>query len=170
MSENQEILKTVAPLAGVAGVLMLLWTVTLYGVGSEIHWPDIDPRPSLSATVTPQLLDAEIFPPLTKYANVWLEPIFNAGRVPDKSNAKSESVKPVPPLTGYMLTGVIVTQQIKVALLKLSAGEVVSAREGQMLPNGWRVDQINERHVTLIYEQNRRILEILTPKLPMKFP
>ena len=170
MSENQEIVKTIAPLAIAAGVLVLLWILTLYGIGSRTHWPDINPSPSLPAVVTPPAWEAETFPPLIKYANVWSEPLFNATRAPDKLNATPESVKPVPPLTGYVLTGIIVAQQIKVALLKSGTGEVVSAKEGQMLPNGWRLDQINERHVTLIYEQNRHKLEILIPKLPMRLP
>ncbi|RMO16938.1 putative proteinral secretion pathway protein N [Pseudomonas cichorii] len=170
MSENREILKAVSPLVCAVGVLVLLWLFILYGFGSQMKWVEIKPSPSFPATALPLVSESEPPPPLNQYAKVWSDPLFTPGRVSDSLNVVPEPVRPVPPLAGYALTGVIITQQLSVALLKANTGEVLSLKKGQLLPNGWRLDQINERQVELIYEQNRRTLEIVTPKLPKQLP
>ncbi len=170
MSENREILKSVSPLMCAVGVLVLLWLLILYGFGSQMKWPEIKPSLLFPATALPSVRESEPPPSLKQYAKVWSDPLFTPGRVPDSLNVAPEPVRLVPPLTGYVLTGVIITQQLSVALLKANTGEVLSLKKGQLLPNGWRLDQINERQVELIYEQNRRTLEIVTPKLPKQLP
>ncbi|MBX8554337.1 hypothetical protein K5D43_07565 [Pseudomonas cichorii] len=166
MSENREIFKSVSPLACALGVLVLVWLFIFYGFGSQMKWVEIKPSPPFPATAQPLISESEPPPPLKQYAKVWSDPLFTPGRVSDSLNVEPEPVRPVPPLTGYVLTGVIITQQLSVALLKANTGEVLSLKKGQLLPNGWRLDQISERQVELIYEQNRRTLEIVTPKLP----
>ncbi|MCV4286458.1 hypothetical protein OH708_00925 [Pseudomonas capsici] len=166
MNENREILKSVSPLMCAVGVLVLLWLFILYGFGSQMKWAEINPSPQLPATALPSVRESEPPPSLNQYAKVWSDPLFTPGRVPDSLNFAPEPVRPVPPLAGYVLTGVIITQQLSVALLKANTGEVFSLKKGQLLPNGWRLDQVSERQVELIYEQNRQTLEIVTPKLP----
>ncbi|PPS27640.1 hypothetical protein BVY11_09680 [Pseudomonas amygdali pv. morsprunorum] len=170
MSKHQEILKAVAPLAGTAGLLALLWILLFYGIGSQLNWPEITRSPQVLTIAPRQSEGAEVSLPLEKYSKIWSEPLFTPERAPDKIDIAPEPVKPVPSMTGYVLTGVIVAQQVKIALLKASTGEVISVKEGQLLPNGWRLDQISERQIELVYEQNRRTIEILIPKLPIRLP
>ncbi|EGH24960.1 putative general secretion pathway protein N [Pseudomonas amygdali pv. mori str. 301020] len=170
MNKHQEILKAVAPLAYTAGLLGMLWILFFCGIGSQLNWPEIKRTPQVLTIAPRQVEAAEISPSLEKYTKIWSEPLFTPGRIPDKIDIAPEPVKPVPSMTGYVLTGVIVTQQFKIALLKASTGEVLSIKEGQLLPNGWRLDKISERQIELVYEQDRRTIEILIPKLPLRLP
>lgn len=170
MGEHREVLKAAAPMMVTTAVLVLLWVAILCGVGSRMEWPDVAPSSPVPAAASLPAGESAPPPPLQHYVSVWTEPLFTPGRTPDKLNIVPVLTKPVPPLAGYALTGIIITQQIKVALLKASSGEAIAAKEGQILPNGWRLDRISDRQIELVFGQHRNTLEISTPRLPMTFP
>ncbi|MCM8915449.1 hypothetical protein LJD21_25075 [Pseudomonas inefficax] len=102
---------------------------------------------------------------LQAYSAVWELPLFADQRRPDPQDPNVGT--PAPALDDLVLTGVIVAPPLRVALLRQSGDQVLSAKEGDVLPNGWSLAHIEEQKVELAYGENRHTLEISSPKLPM---
>jgi len=148
--------------------VFLLGALWLYLLGTEapVQWPALGPAPA------PVAGQAEVAPlaersvvDLQTYSAVWELPLFADQRRPDPQDPNAGV--PPPTLDDLVLTGVIVAPPLRVALLRQSGDQVLSAKEGDVLPNGWSLAQIEEQKVELTYGENRHTLEVSSPKLPM---
>jgi general secretion pathway protein N len=171
MSERLYIYKVLGPMIAIAFALLALLGLLLNGLGTSVQWPDFTARPSAplissaAEVATPQPISM-----LQDYSQVWALPLFNKERTPDAVNAAQEYIAPVPALDSFSLTGVVASEEVRVALLKENGGDVFSVREGQALPNGWLVERIDQRQVELVHGKNRQTLQVSSPRLPMELP
>ena len=67
--------------------------------------------------------------------------------------SKEPSPKPQLPANPYKFAGTVEQGGVRRVYLLLSDGRVVEAKEGEMLEQGFRVKQVSDTQVTLIYEQ-----------------
>lgn len=171
MNERQYIYRTLLPLAGVATALLVLWVVMLNGVGTTVEWRSHVRVPAKIPPMAdqPEATTYRSQPTLQEYLQVWSAPLFNFERQPDATNAAQLIEAPAPALDNVMLTGVVIAQELKVALLRVN-NAALAMREGQPLPNGWLVERISERQIELVHGQTRQRLEIESPRLPMTLP
>jgi len=61
--------------------------------------------------------------------------------------------KPQPPANPYKFAGTVEQGGVRRVYLLLGDGRVVEAKEGEMLEQGFRVKQVSDTQVTLVYEQ-----------------
>jgi len=170
MNELRQRYRPLLPLAAVTAVLLSVWMLLLNGLGAAVHWPAVQAR-SPAPLAPPAEAGVAVTPAqLQDYQQVWLAPLFHAGRQPDAANAAVGGVDAAPMLDSLVLTGIVAAQQVRVALLKENTGEALSLKEGQTLPNGWLLERIGERHIELVNGPTRQTLELSTPRLPLPFP
>lgn len=67
--------------------------------------------------------------------------------------SKEPPPKPQAPANPYKFAGVVQHDGARKVFLILADGRVVEAKEGEMLEQGFRVKQVSDTQVTLIYEQ-----------------
>lgn len=150
---------------------MAIWVGMLNGLGLTIDWQSHAILPGKAPPITeqPEVTTYQPQPTLQEFRQVWSVPLFNSERHPDAANAEQMIETPTPALDNVLLTGVVIAQELKIALL-MENNEAFAVREGQALPNGWLVERISERHIELVHGQARQNLVIATPKLPMDLP
>ena len=143
-------------LGGACGLLLLIAAAQQFGVGRGYHWASDDdgaPVEDLPSAASIRR-DVASLGPETDYQETRSRPLFNEDRKPtpvDDATAQ-EDEKPQVPLN-VTLTGVIITPQVKLAMLKDNAkGDAHSLREGMPLPGDqavWTVVEIQPRKVLL---------------------
>lgn len=123
--------RRMTPLLGALIVVLgALWALLASGVGSTPHWD----APHAAAPLPPAVRPANLprAQPLQQFALVWQKPLFSPDRKPRASAADGGSS-----LGDLALTGVILTPQLHMALLRDRSGDKqVRLREGERLPGG----------------------------------
>ncbi|PWK86775.1 general secretion pathway protein GspN [Fulvimonas soli] len=117
------------PLAILAALLGLLLLALLAGLGRGVRWD-----PPRAAAAPPDAHAARPLPPappLQQFAEVWTRPLFNPSRRPVARAAAGNGN-----LGELQLTGIILTPQLRMALLRGRDGTEVRVREGAALPDG----------------------------------
>jgi general secretion pathway protein N len=119
----------------------------------SIVWPE------LSSVPTPELPLSTIGPvtalPLSAYAATWERPLFNPLRLPDPLATLTPMM--APNLDDMVVTGIVVTEVTRVVLIKQGENRL-KVKEGDVLPNGWKVNMISERQVQLSYGSKNETL------------
>ena len=109
----------------------------ILGPGPEPVWlaplPPAEASVGHSAPAPPTL-------PLHAYANTWERPLFNMRRQPDNPSVSGGAPAS---LQGLVLTGSIITDTLRVALLKDPNGKAVSIAQGKALPGGWLLEHVD---------------------------
>jgi len=137
-------------LAGVCGVMALAGVLAWMGAGRGYGWlPETEAPPVTGVGHIDT--DAVVMPPDSEFAEVRQRPIFNEDRKP------TPIVDDPPPVTTQVaplnitLTGVVLTPEIKLAMVRDNAkNEAVSLRIGMPLPGeqqGWTLAEIRARSV-----------------------
>jgi general secretion pathway protein N len=102
-------------------------------------------------------------PSLQDLAAAWQQPLFNPDRGPDAQGVPTSSG---PDLSTFLLTGIIIEGDHRIALFKQQGGTSLALREGATLKDGWRIRRIEPRRVELHNSSESRMLQLLTPRLP----
>ena len=100
---------------------------------------------------------------LDSLANTWKTPLFSTDRSPDiavRQNAQATS------LAGLTLTGVVIDGALRVALLKQSGGKSLKVKQGDRLPNGWTLEQLDPMQATFTLDGRSQALRLPAPRLP----
>lgn len=145
-------------LAITCGVLALLLLALWLGLGRGYSWlaPNPADAPRLPNPATLQKLSF-VMPPMDHFVEITQRPLFAEDRKPIPPDAEGgpdggDQAAPTTPLQ-IALTGVIVTPEVKVALLRdLTNNKTVSLREGMPLPgnqSGWTLVEIHPRKVVM---------------------
>lgn len=141
-------------LASTAVALAVLCLVLLAGVGRGVRWDA--PRTS------PPLPDAQagslpVPVPLSQFAMVWQQPLFNPDRKPVARSAKGGAS-----LGDMQLTGIIMTPALHMALLHAKGGDSdVRVRQGDTLPDGsWKLVELKPRAAVFESAGGRTELEL----------
>jgi general secretion pathway protein N len=117
-------------LAGTAVSLAVLWLALLAGLGRGVHW-----EPPRAAGRLPAAGKAAALPPplpSEHFAAVWQQSLFSPDRKPEAHAVSGGSS-----LGDLELTGIILTPQVRIALLHDKDGKQgLRVREGQTLPDG----------------------------------
>ncbi|WP_114240390.1 general secretion pathway protein GspN [Dyella sp. C9] len=126
-------------LGGIAAVFGVLLLSLLAGVGRGVAW-----GPSRPTAPLPEAHDQGLPPPvpLTQFAAVWQQPLFNPDRKPVMHAAGGGAS-----LGDMQLTGIILMPTLHMALLHdKSADRDVRVREGDALPDGsWKLAELKPR-------------------------
>ncbi|MBN8924464.1 MAG: general secretion pathway protein GspN [Rhodanobacter sp. 68-29] len=131
------------------------WLLLLAGFGRSVHWdaPRAAAPPPASgrhAALPPPL-------PLAEFAPVWQQSLFSPDRKPEAHVASGGSS-----LGDLQLTGIILTPQLRMALLHDTSGhKELRLREGQALPDGsLSLVEVKTRSVILDSSQGRTELKL----------
>jgi len=140
-------------LAGTCAALFLLALALQLGLGRGYTWlqPEVD-----SAAVNGAAIDRTPFklPPETEFAATQARPLFNEDRkpTPDEPGGDETNTTVQPPSAplNVALTGVVLTPQLRVAMLqdKSKNNTSVALKEGMPMPGdqgGWTLTHINPR-------------------------
>lgn len=134
-------------LGTVAGWALLVWLLALLGMGSRVqHLPE---DPSLLPRL-PQLAPAppERLGPLSQYSEISARPLFSENRLPQPFSLTAEGDTDNAPKFDYVLTSVLITPTLKMAIVQPSAGgDSIRVKLGQAadaLPS-YRLTALNPR-------------------------
>lgn len=148
-------------------IIVLLTAVVYLNTKADVslHWNKLPERISFKtsdSSVTQRLPVS-----LEKYSDVWSMPLFATNRVPDAVSQKTMGALSIPVITNVKLTGIVIADKTRVAMI--SGPDNLSGRyyEGQSLPNGWVVIKIEERKIELGYGQAKKTLELSLLRLPI---
>ena len=135
-------------LAGFCGWALLLWLGALFGMGGRVA--PVEPQPA-SALPQPRPATPDRIGPLVRYAEAAARPLFTQDRRPrgflasvpegEGEAAQSQSLD-------FILTGVLISPQVRLATLQPSGGgEAQRVREGSSPDgaNGWRLLEVQPR-------------------------
>jgi len=117
-------------LAGTAVLLAVLWLALLAGLGRGVQWE----APRTAGRLPAAGKAAALPPPLppAHFAAVWQQSLFSPDRKPEAHAVSGGSS-----LGDLELTGIILTPQVRIALLHDKDGKQgLRVREGQALPDG----------------------------------
>ncbi len=151
-------------LAVLAGWSMVLWTLTLAGLGGHVQRLADDP--SLLAHL-PQLAPAspERLGPLTQYAETGTRPLFSENRRPQSFSLVAEGDENAPPAFDFILTSVLLTPTLRMAIVQPSAGgdsvriKLGNAAESQP---AWRLTELNPRSAIFQGPDGEKKLDLRT--------
>lgn len=137
-------------LAGVCGVMALAGILAWMGAGRGYGWLAETEAPPVTGVGRIDT-DAVVMPPESEFAEVRQRPIFNDDRKPTpiEPPTPTEIIPPVP--LNITLTGIVMTPDIKLAMVRDNAkNEAVSLRIGMPLPGDqqvWTLTEIRPRSV-----------------------
>ncbi|WP_257385679.1 hypothetical protein [Tahibacter caeni] len=137
-------------LAGACGVMALAGVLAWMGAGKGYGWLPETEAPPVTGVGRIDT-EAVVMPPNSEFAEVRQRPIFNEDRKPTPivETAKDEPPPSVP--LNITLTGVVLTPDVKLAMVRDNAkNEAVSLRIGMPLPGeqqGWTLTEIRARSV-----------------------
>lgn len=95
---------------------------------------------------------------LDSIASTWQKPLFNPSRQPEAITPVNAVAINKPSLEGWSVTGIVLSANLHMALLKQADGPALKVLEGAQLANGWTVTKIDGRQVTFIYGTDREVL------------
>ncbi|WP_395606580.1 hypothetical protein [Pseudomonas sp. B22129] len=145
-------------LLGLSGLLGVLMAVILSSIGDEPQWlpePDAHTQASARVQVAPNV-------PLENLAATWQAPLFSPDRSPDREvgNARVSS------LANLTLSGIMITGNLQMALLKQANGPALTVRLGQTLPNGWRLEHLTPQSARFALDGRTQTLNLYAKRLP----
>ncbi len=98
--------------------------------------------------------------PYEYYAAITDRPLFNPGRQKDPSPPSAAALAQLPPLDTYRLVGIVISKEIKLALVERKAAQqIVTLHQGDML-DGRRVDDIRNTGLELSGASGAEILSM----------
>ena len=152
-------------LAGFLGWALLLWIGALFGMGGRIA--PVEPLPP-GALPQPGAATPDRIGPLVQYAEAAARPLFTQDRRPrgflasvpegEGEAAQSQSLD-------FILTGVLISPQVRLATLQPSGGgEPQRVREGSSpeSANGWRLLEVQPRRVVFEGSSGQDTLDLRT--------
>lgn len=110
----------------------------------SVVWPEFPSLPTPELPVSP--ISHVTALPLTEYAATWERPLFTPSRQPDPIAAPVPMM--APSLDDMVVTGIVVTGAIRLALIKQGENRL-KVKEGDVLLNGWKVTMISQRQIQL---------------------
>jgi general secretion pathway protein N len=151
--------RRLTPALGVLCALALLLLVALaLGMGRGVHWLALGSTAKLPATTAAIRRHP---PPLEEFASAWQQPLFNDTRKPVLEAAGGGANVTLGDLE---LTGIIITPNLRMALLRDRAGHGVRVREGASLPDGgWTLHKLEDRSAVFIGNGQRTELKLQVP-------
>ncbi len=162
---------------------LLLWLLVGGAAAAAVCWQLArPPHPSTMATAghPPELPAVEPtrpfqLPPLDRYGEIALHPLFIAARQPEPPPPDEASPEEPPPPPGpeqkLTLLGVMITSKVKKALLRSEEPNVktVTARIGPGETVGeWRLEAVFSDRVVLRKGQSIQELPLIRPKKPVE--
>lgn len=152
-------------LAAVAGWAVLVWLLALFGLGGRIAPRATDP--SLAANLPqPRAATASRVGPLGQYAQIAARPAFNADRRPRAFFIEGQGQGNAAQAFDYVLSGVLITPQLQMAILQPGSGDGLSLRvkvgESPEGNAGWRLAELHPRSAVFDSPDGRRTLELQT--------
>ncbi|MEX5555658.1 hypothetical protein [Pseudomonas pergaminensis] len=145
-------------LLGLAGLLGLLMAVILSSIGDEPQWlpePPTRAHPSTRVQVASTVA-------LENLAATWQAPLFSPDRSPDRVVGKAQ----VTSLANLTLSGIMITGNLQMAMLKQVDGPLLTVRLGQALPNGWRLDHLTPQYARFSLDGRTQTLSLYAKRLP----
>lgn len=137
-------------LAGVCGVMALAGVLAWMGAGRGFSWLAETEAPPVTGVGRIDT-DAVVMPPESEFAEVRQRPIFNDDRKPTPIVVEDEKPAAPPVPLNITLTGIVMTPDIKLAMVRDNAkNEAVSLRVGMPLPGDqqvWTLAEIRPRSV-----------------------
>ncbi len=149
-------------LATVAGWALLLWVLALLGMGGQVQrLPD---DASLQGRL-PQLAPAlpERLGPLAQYAEIGTRPLFSEDRRPQPFSLTAEGDEAAAPAFDFVLTSVLLTPMLKMAIVQPSAGgESIRIKLGEAAESqpSWRLTELNPRSAVFEGPDGRKSLDL----------
>lgn len=132
------------------GALLLAFFV---GLGGGVHWDaphaGAPPPPARQGNKLPEPV------PLEQFAVVWKKPLFSPDRKPVAHAAGDGN------LGDLQLTGIILTRDLRMALLRDKRGDTFRVREGGSLPDGsWTLAELKPRSALFDAPSGRTELQL----------
>lgn len=145
-------------LLGLSGVLGVLMVVILSSLGDEPQW--LPEAPVRAHPVTPVQVAPSV--PLESLAATWQAPLFSPDRSPDRIVGRTQ----VASLANLTLSGILITGNLHMAMLKPADGPVLTIRLGQTLPNGWRLEHLTPQSARFSLDGRTQTLSFYAKRLP----
>lgn len=141
-------------LLALSAVLMATIVAQGLGLGQGFTW-----LPPLSSDLPGPLVgDAPpVAPPLQAFANTWEQPLFSPGRLPDAKPIGNEAPAA---LQGMVLTGSLITDTLRIALLRDASGKGVSVAQGEALANGWTLERLDATEALFVLDGQQQWLRL----------
>jgi general secretion pathway protein N len=149
-------------LATIAGWALVLWALSLLGMGERIQRLADDP--SLLSRL-PQLAPAppERLGPLTQYAEISARPLFSEDRRPQPFSLSAEGDEDAQPTFDFVLTSVLLTPTLKMAIVQPSGGGAsvrIKLGEAAEEQPAWRLAALNPRSAVFEGPDGQHTLEL----------
>ncbi len=152
-------------LAAVCGWALLLWLAALLGMGGRIG---LVKAPDAMALPQPQEAAANRVGPLTEYPQALEHPLFTQDRRPRAFLAAGADAAVLGSGGGdldFILTGTLITPQLRLAILQPSAGgDAQRVREGDVPEGaaGWRLIEVQPRRAVFEGVSGQMTLDLRT--------
>ncbi|SFI92071.1 MULTISPECIES: general secretion pathway protein GspN [unclassified Pseudomonas] len=145
-------------LLGLSGLLGVLMAVILSSLGDEPQWL---PEAPARAHPAPRVQGLPSVP-LDNLAATWQAPLFSPDRSPDRVVGKAQ----VSSLAHLTLSGIMITGNLQMAMLKQVDGPLLTVRLGQTLPNGWRLEHLTPQSARFSLDGRTQTLSFYAKRLP----
>ena len=149
-------------LATVAGWALALWALSLLGMGGRVERLPDDPG---MLSRLPQLAPAppERLGPLAQYAEISARPLFAEDRRPQPFSLAPEGEESAAPAFDFVLTSVLLTPTLKMAIVQPSAGgasiRIKLGNAAEQQP-AWRLTALNPRSAIFEGPDGQKTLEL----------
>jgi general secretion pathway protein N len=149
-------------LASVAGWALLVWILTVFGMGSVVQTLADDPsllmRLPVLGPAPPERLG-----PLAQYAEIGTRPLFSEDRRPQPFSLTPEGDEAAAPAFDFVLTSVLLTPTLKMAIVQPTVGgESTRIKLGEAAESqpAWRLTALNPRSAVFEGPEGQKTLEL----------
>ena len=147
-------------LLGVAAVLSLLMVGILSSIGDAPEWLPA-PAPDARTQAAAKVLNAPSAS-LDSLAGTWQAPLFSPDRSPDRAVGNTQASS----LANLTLSGILITGNLQMGMLKQADGRPLTVRLGQVLPNGWRLEHLTPQSARFTLDGRTQTLSLYAKRLP----
>ena len=151
-------------LATVAGWGLLVWVLSLAGMGAHIARLPEDPSLVRKLPVAPKV-QPERIGPLSQYAEVGTRPLFSEDRRPQPFSLQPAGEGEPAQVFDFVLTSVLLTPDFRMAIVQPAAGGDsirMKLDESPAEAQGWRLVSLEPRAATFEGPQGQKRLELRT--------